>query len=151
MLIHLVSEQDWKAISKIGFTGLGVATESMLRQRFLSQNILFLCWQRKPSFDRFRAVNCLHFITYSLPTALKSCRCGWIGAVFYKTRAKTRGSLSLFLPTFFLILWMVAVSVINRLPEWKSVPWRRKGWENWGCSAWRWQGFGEASLQPFST
>lgn len=87
MLIHLVSEQDWKAISKIGLTGLGVATESMLRQRFLSQNILFLCWQRKPSFDRFRAVNCLHFITYSLPTALKSCRCG-LGLYFTRQGQK---------------------------------------------------------------
>lgn len=116
MFIHLFSEQDCKAISKIGLTGLGVATESMLRQRFLSQNILFLCWQRKPSFDRFRAVNCLLFIIYSLPLALKSCRHGL--GLYFTRQGQTHVEVRLFLPTFFLILQMVALNVVNRLQEW---------------------------------
>lgn len=28
---------------------------------------------------------------------------------------------------------------------------RKKGWENWGCSLWRWEGFMDTLLRPFSS
>jgi len=38
----------------------------------------------------------------------------------------------------------------KRSKDWSTAP-MRKGWESWGCSAWRSEGCGETWLQPFST
>lgn len=104
----------------------------MLKQRFLFQNSLFLCWQRKPSSDWFRAVNWLHFITCPLPSALKSCR-HVLGLYYARQGVKPHKSLPPSSWTFFLILQMVGLSVADSLPKWQRVPW-------WGRTHIFWEG-----------
>lgn len=91
----------------------------MLKQRFLFQNSLFLCWQRRPSSDWFRAVNWLFFITCPPPLALKSCRRG-LELYYARQGAKPHKSLHPHKP---FCHQMVGLSVANGLPKWQMVPW----------------------------
>lgn len=114
----------------------------MLKQRFLFQNSLFLCWQRRPSSDWFRAVDWLHFITCPLSLALKSCRHG-LGLYYARQGAKPHQSSSPALWTFFLILQSVGLSVPNSLPKWQMVA-------RWGKTHVFWEGHEAEGKQALS-